>query len=298
VQSRKSFSVGTAFQLGFLVLLILLAFNYQVLLDDYTIYSYKPTSQVLGFEGRVSVSRSAVAILDRTQPQFDDKSAFNIDCDTQPHELELGCYYRGRIFVLNIDNPNLAPEMDVVAAHELLHAVWSNLSSSDRDALTTELEKVYSRITDPDLHQRMAGYAKSEPGEEANELHSILGTEYTQLSPLLEAHYAKYFTNRAQVVTEHSRYQAVFDTRRGELENELSNIRNEKGQLAIINRQLELYKSENEVSSYNGLVPKQNNLVDEINAQILTYKAGVDEYNSLSKSLDSQQISDTETSAQ
>jgi hypothetical protein len=45
-------------------------------------------------------------------------------------------------------------------------------------------------------------------------------------------------------------------------------------------------------------VPQQNRLVDTINRQIEAYQKGVDEYNGLSKSLDSQQITDTETAAQ
>ena len=298
MKSDKSPKAGTIVRLGVLALLVIVAFNFQALQDDYILATYKPTVQVLGLESRVTLTRSAEAVLDRTQPQFDSKVNFNTDCDTQPHELELGCFYRGRIFVLAIDNPSLAPEMDVVAAHELLHAVWSNLSSSDRTALTAELERVYAGITDADLRQRMAGYAKSEPGEEANELHSILGTEFTSLSPMLEAHYAKYFANRDQIVKEHAGYQAVFDSRRNELESELAKIRNEKGQLAVINRQLETYQTSGQISTYNALVPKQNQMVDAINSQISSYRSEVDEYNALSKSLDSQEITDTETSAQ
>jgi hypothetical protein len=298
MKPTKRIRLSVVVQLGILAFLIMVAINYQSLDDDYTLATYKPTAQVTGLESRVTLTRRATAILDRTLPQFDSKSVFNTDCDTQPHELELGCFYRGRIFVLTIDNKSLAPEMDVVASHELLHAVWSGMSSGERESLGNELERVYAGIKDPDLQARMQGYAKSEPGEEANELHSILGTEVANLSPILEAHYAKYFANRQQIVKEHANYQSVFDTRRSELEAELVNIRDEKGQLAVINRQLENYRTSNQISSYNQLVPRQNQMVDTINSQISTYQAGVDEYNALSKSLDSQQITDTETSAQ
>jgi hypothetical protein len=298
MKSTKRIRASVVVQLGIVGILIIAAINYQALDDDYTLATYKPTAQVRGLESRVALTRSATAILDRSQPQFDSKVVFNADCDTQPHELELGCFYRGRIFVLTIDNASLAPEMDVVASHELLHAVWSGMGPAERDSLGKELERVYAGLTDPDLRARMQGYAKSEPGEEANELHSILGTEIAQLSPTLEAHYAKYFVNRMQVVKEHGNYQSVFDSRRSELEAELAAIRNEKGQLAVINHQLETYRTSGQISNYNQLVPRQNQMVDGINSQISTYRAGVDEYNALSKSLDSQQITDTETSAQ
>jgi len=298
MQFPKKHHPGTAIGYGFLALLAIAGLNYQTILDEYALESYQPTPQVVSFESRVDLTRAARATLYRSAPQFDDKSTFNTDCDTQPHELELGCYYRSRIYVLKIDNASLAPEMDVVAAHELLHAVWAKMDSSERTKLTTELERVYAGITDKDLHDRMAGYAKTEPGEEANELHSILGTEFSQTSPLLEEHYAKYFTNRGAIVAEHESYQAVFESRRAELEKELASIRNEKAQLSIINRQLETYRAEGQIATYNSLVPKQNQLVDDINSRIATYRTGVDEYNALSKSLDSQEITDTETTAQ
>ncbi len=296
--SRTSHRAATVIQLGILILLIIAGLNYQTLLDEYALASYVPTRQVADFQSRVVLTRTAKATLYRSEPKFDDKTSFNSDCDTQPHELELGCYYRGRIFVLQIDNASLAPEMDVVAAHELLHAEWSKMSSAQQATLTKELERVYAGINDPDLRQRMAGYAQSEPGEEANELHSILGTEYAQTSPMLEAHYALYFQNRAQIVAEHGAYQAVFDSRRSELESELAQIRREKGQLGVLNSQMEAFRANGQISIYNSLVPKQNQLVDDINSRIATYQKGADEYNALSKSLDSQEITDTEAPAQ
>ena len=53
-------------------------------------------------------------------------------------------------------------------------------------------------------------YARIEPGEHANELHSILGTEVAELSPDLEEYYAKYFTDRASVTALHASANAVF----------------------------------------------------------------------------------------
>ena len=200
--------------------------------------------------------------------------------------------------MLQIDNQSLAPEMDVVTSHELLHAVWANMSSSEKKTLGSELEKEYNRVANDDLRQRMLGYAQSEPGEQDNELHSILGTELADLSPTLEQHYAKYFANRSAIVAAHAQYESVFSSRRTELESELTQIRAEKGQLAVLNRQLEYFKAGGQVDSYNSLVPQQNRMVDQINTEIASYRQGVDEYNALSKSLDSQEITDTETSAQ
>lgn len=285
-------------QFGLVGLLAIGGLNYNRILDEYALASYHPTQEVQGFESRVSLTNAARAALYRSTPQFDQKNIFNKDCDTRPHELELGCFYRGKIYILQIANASLAPEMDVVGAHELMHAVWTRMSPSDRSKLTPELEKVYAQVANDDLRQRMAGYALSEPGEEANELHSILGTEFAALSPALEEHYAKYFVKRSEIVTAHAAYQAVFDSRKIELERELAQIRAMKAQLSTMNRQLESYRGSGLISAYNALVPKQNALVDDINSRISSYRVGVDEYNGLSKSLDSQEITDTEAAAQ
>jgi chromosome segregation ATPase len=56
----------------------------------------------------------------------------------------------------------------------------------------------------------MSFYAKTEPGERDNELHSILGTEVADLSPALEQHYRAYFSDRQKVVALFDNYSAVF----------------------------------------------------------------------------------------
>jgi hypothetical protein len=294
----KSNVVKSVFQIVLIGLLVFLALNYQEILDQYALQTYHPSAAVAQIQGRLALTRKATATLYRADPKIDQKTDFNSDCDTKPHELELGCFYQGRIYVLQIDNSSLAPEMDVVTAHELLHGVWSQMSSDDRQTLGAELQRVYALVANDELKQRMAGYAQSEPGQENNELHSILGTEFAHLSPLLETHYAKYFSDRQQIVQSHMSYQNVFSSRKTELETELAQIRAEKGQLAVLNQQLEKYKSTDQIALYNSLVPRQNRMVDDINKSISAYRQGVDEYNALSKSLDSQEITDTESSAQ
>jgi hypothetical protein len=293
--SRK---FGIIAQILVVAVIILGALSYQDILDQYALQTYKPTADVEAIINRLELTDKARATLYRADPKIDAKADFNQDCDTRPNELELGCYYRARIYVLKIDNQALAGEMDVVMAHELLHAVWVKMGAGERQKLSEELQRVYRTVVTDELKQRMDGYARTEPGEENNELHSILGTEFPTLSPMLEAHYAKYFSNRQQIVATHEAYQNVFSTRRAELERDLADIRAAKGQLAVLNRQLEGYRAAGQISQYNALVPRQNRMVDDINRRIAAYKVGVEEYNALSASLDSQQITDTETIAE
>jgi hypothetical protein len=69
---------------------------------------------------------------------------------------------------------------------------------------------VYDKVKTPELEQRVAYYDRTQPGDRANELHSILATEFSTLDPTLEAHYKQYFTDRQKVVALHTKYAAVF----------------------------------------------------------------------------------------
>lgn len=259
-------------------------------MDQYALLTYHPSQDVVQIEGRLELTGKAKAIFARAHPQIDDKATFNRDCQTSGGELELGCYSGGHIYVLRIDNADLAPEMDVVMAHELLHAAYVRLKTGEKIKLNNELDVAFKGIPDKDLQTRMADYAKSEPGEQDNELHSILGTEYPGLSPFLEQYYQQYFLDRSVILAAQARYEAVFNSRKHVLDGELNTIKAFKSQLVALNQRMEYLKARGSIAAYNTLVPQQNQLVDDINTRIRAYGAAVDEYNALSRSLDSQQI--------
>lgn len=280
----------TILQLGLLGGLVVVGLNTGKIEDQIALRTFTPSADLAPIIEALNLTDSAKAMLYRARPQIDDKAAFNADCQTSVGELELGCFYHNRIYILKITNASLAPEMTVVTAHELLHAEWARLSGGDKQRLGTELEQVYATIHDPDLTARMAAYAKSEPGEATNELHSILGTEYPNLTPTLEASYVQVFNNRSIIVKAHEQYQSVFDQRKNQLNAELGQIRALKSQVSAINAQLAADQAAGRYNAYNALIPRQNSLVDQVNALIKDYQTGVDEYNALSKSLDSTQL--------
>ena len=289
----KAVSGRLIFELVVAGVLLLVAANYQTLVDQYWLIYYHPSAQMAQIEDEIGLTSQAKAVFASARPQIDDKSDFNRDCATTPDELELGCFFHGRIYVLEIDNSSLAPEMEVVTAHELLHAEWARYSSGEQQTLTTELEAEYKVVATSDLAQRMQAYAKSEPGQRDNELHSILGTEFPNLSPALEAHYSEYFTDRAAIAQAHAEYENVFNSRRDELTQELAQINSEKATLTSIDAQMQSDRDAGQISLYNSLVPEQNRLVTEVNSQINDYQEGVNEYNELSESLSSQPITQT-----
>ncbi|MBW4061415.1 hypothetical protein HJC99_02490 [Candidatus Saccharibacteria bacterium] len=282
----------TAFQFALVLLIMVSLGNYQYFLDEYALATYHAPADIAALETPLGLTRTAQAIADRAQPQIDEKAAFNRDCQTSVGELELGCYTHGRIYILKISSPSLQPEMETVLAHEILHAAWNRMSTVDRLKLGNELETRYHELKDTELTSRMASYAKTEPGEEANELHSILGTEQTNLANSdLESHYLSYFTNRAAIVAAHQDYQAVFTSRGRELAQQLATIKSLEAQLDVLNARMTSDNTRGLISAYNALVPSQNRLVDQVNGLIRSYDASVDEYNALSASIDSNQLS-------
>jgi uncharacterized protein YceH (UPF0502 family) len=77
--------------------------------------------------------------------------------------------------------------------------------------LTPLLEAEAAKLAgDAEFQTRMAYYAKNEPGERDNELHSIIGTEVASIGPALEAHYARWLGNREAIVALQARTIAVF----------------------------------------------------------------------------------------
>lgn len=115
----------------------------------------------------------------------------------------LGCFTTNpdRIYLYNIEDPRMEKAENVIAAHELLHAVWYlELSNSERNSLTRELEAFFNNLPQNHfLRDRLKVYSDS-PETIPTELHSILGTESPTLTPSLEAHYAKYFVKRSKIV--------------------------------------------------------------------------------------------------
>ncbi len=285
---------GLIFEIAALALVAAIILNYRFFIDYYTLWSYKPSAEVKELVSGVALSDRGLAILYEADPKVDAKAVFNKDCKVGKESLELGCYDQGKIYVLSISNKSLSPEMETVLVHEMLHAAWSRLGDSEKKRLSSELIAYYKTLDDPDLKERMAGYTKLEPGQEANELHSILATEYDKLPPELEKYYSQYFNDRGKVVVMHQKFVKVFSDQKAALAIQLDKIHMLKADLAVINDKLDELKKAGQISQYNDLVPTQNKLVDQINVLIAEYTKGVDEYNSLSKSLNSQQIPQTE----
>jgi hypothetical protein len=297
-------------------------FNRQYVLDQITVWSYEPSSAIASINQRSGFSDKGTFYFYTSQPVLESASDFNNSCQRQEaNSAILGCYTNKRIFLYDVTNQQLDGVEEVTAAHEMLHAVWQRMGDSEKQIVSNELEEAFAKINNPKLNERMAYYDRTEPGERTNELHSILATEYRNLGSTLEAHYAKYFSDRNKIIDLHDAYQAVFDDLKKQsdaLEAEMETIRTSintktdqynteaasiSSDVTALNNSLSSVDvtSQSEVNAYNArrqalinranaleTVRRQiNALTDTYNDKIAAYNKLVVSTNELNKSLDS-----------
>jgi len=184
----------------------------QYVIDQIIVWQYHPTSEVTTLANRTQLSREGTFIFYASQPAVEDATAFNKDCTSvEQSTAVLGCYTHEQIYIYNVTDSRLDGIKETTAAHEMLHAAYERLNPIERQHVNNLLEAEYAKLKDDkDFSDRMAIYARTEPGERDNELHSIIGTEVHTISPDLESYYSQYFTNRQALVNLHDAYNSLF----------------------------------------------------------------------------------------
>jgi hypothetical protein len=212
---RKSSGFHTATLIVSLIAVAItgwLVFNRQLVIDQLSVWQYQPSSAVASLATRTDMNGNGRFIFYASQPAIEDSQAFNQNCTRKEQSTAiLGCYDGRRIYVYNVTNAQLDGIQEVTAAHEMLHAAYQRMSPSEKATVDALLEAEYAKLKDnQDMADRLAFYARTEPGERDNELHSVIGTEVADISPALEAHYKQYFSDRQAVVALHTKYDSVF----------------------------------------------------------------------------------------
>ena len=188
--------------------------NQQRIADQFAVWQFEPSASLQQYVTESDMSDSGTFLFYASQPTIQSNPTFNSTCSNVEEDFGvLGCYFPSEksIYLFDVTDDRLAGIEEVVAAHEMLHAAWDRTSTDERARLTPLLEAEAERMKDdPEFATTLEFYAKTEPGERSNELHSIIGTEFSSLSPGLEEHYTEYFTDRSVVVALHEKSNAVF----------------------------------------------------------------------------------------
>lgn len=252
------------------------------LLDWYAARGYQPAPAVANLVSDTTMTPLAKRLFFANRPMLQGKEAFNASC-TDPSEqvAVLGCYIGNRhgIFLFDVTDERLHGIEQVTAAHEMLHQAYDRLSGSERTRINGLLQSYHDLTASQELKDKIASYKITEPDHLQNEMHSIFGTEASDLPAELEEYYKQYFTDRQQILAFHAKYRAEFDKRRTQIADYDTRLEALKTQIEAHKReldqkeqdlrqrraQLDAYLAANQVDVYNAAVPG-------FNAQVVAYR--------------------------
>jgi len=273
---------------------------------------YAPTQQIASVTQRINLTDQGRTLLYASEPVIESGAQFNQNCESVERTAAmLGCYHRQRIYLFNVQNPELDGAVEVTAAHEMLHAAYDRLNIFEKRRVDALITREYEAVKDdPDIKALMAYYSKAEPGAELNELHSIIGTTIKSISPDLESHYGQYFTDRAVIVGLNAKYGSVFKDVQARADALSSSLNRQGAELktALAQYDADRAKLEADIAAFNAqaergasgsrsafeasrlaLVTRVKDLDarrDTINTRVNDYNANVEELRSLSIRVD------------
>lgn len=286
---------------GILALLIIASslygiVNRQQILDALSLHNYTPPERVVAIADKTTMQDGTRRVFYVNHPELNDKTSFKQKCPVNEYSIVLGCYVeRDGIYLLNVTDERLNGVIEVTAAHEVLHAQYDRLSSTERERIDRLTTEYFATVKDERLKKTIEQYKAKDPSVVPNELHSILGTEVRDLSPELERYYARYFKDRSQVVSLSEKYENTFVDLSNQVEQydkqlKLLKTDIDSNKLAIEAQNNELEQQKNRLDSlmsagatsqYNAAVPVFNRQVNEYNGLINQTRTLINQYNDM-----------------
>jgi hypothetical protein len=210
--NRLGLILNLIFSIGLIVSAVLIVLNRQRIIDQISVWQYSPTSAIDALVERAGMNDYGLFLYHASQPTLDGTQNFNDSCARIENTVSiLGCYTNNKIYVFNVTDSQLDGIREVTAAHETLHAAYDRLTVDDKKKIDALLEKEFVKLKgDAGYADRMAFYDRTEPGERDNELHSVIGTEVSDIDPELEDYYKQYFVDRQKAVTLYEKYSNIF----------------------------------------------------------------------------------------
>ena len=263
--------------------------------DWWALRSYSPPAEVVALADETAMVGHGRDMFYVSQPKVEDGEAFNLHCShTGEKTVVLGCYTAQKIYLYNVTDVRLDGVVEVTAAHEMLHAVYDRLDDDKKRTVNMLIEAELPKVADERLRGLIDLYAQTEPGEKLNEMHSILGTEYANLSPELETYYKQYFSDRTKVVALAQKYQGAFAASQARIADISGRLQGLKTQIDANTEQLNQQKAEidaeaqrlnqlrgSDTAAYNQAVPAYNAKARAYNNLVVATRQLITEYNQL-----------------
>ncbi len=295
----KSHRLFVVIVLVWLAIAAVFVYNLQGIIDWVRLLGYDAPTNVVTLANEDTMTAYTRHLFYLNRPQLlPTVTSFRAKCPENENTIVIGCYHSNQdgIFIYAVTDPTLYGVQQVTAAHEVLHAVYARLSSSERTKLDNELLAYYHHgLTNARVQAEVKLYQKTEPGYVLNEMSCTFGTEIAHLPAALNNYYKKYFTNRQAIVSYEMRYQGEFTAREQAIHKDDAQLRQWESQinaleskmtneLSSLNTQttsLDSLRSQGNISAYNAAVPAYNAAVDAYNAQVSTVESLVSQYNQL-----------------
>jgi uncharacterized protein YukE len=277
----------------------LIILNLQALEDWWRLRGYQAPATISQLADQATMNSYTRHLFYLNKPQLvGTVSSFRQHCPENKDTIVLGCYHpdQNGIYIYNVPDPALAGVQQVTAAHEVLHAVYARLSTSDRNTLNAELEDFYKHdLQDSRVQAEVKLYQQTEPTDVMDEMSCTFGTEIANLPTGLQAYYSRYFTNRAAIVGFEQQYEGEFTSRQTTISSDDQQLTIMKQQIdsqqtALDNQLQQLNSDQSHLNSltasgqsrtYNAAVPGYNAEVDAYNQGVNSLRSLITSYNQL-----------------
>jgi len=179
------------------------------------------TETLASYVDDAGLSQQGRFYLYAAKPILHTIDTFNESCPAKEQGVAvLGCYIGkdDRIHLLDITDETFSVMEPVVAAHEMLHAVWARFDDAERERVGAAVEASYADITDPVVRERVNVYLDENGDIPVSELFAILGTEVPIVNNELTAVYDRYFDRRGACVALAAEASSVITTIVSEIE--------------------------------------------------------------------------------
>ncbi len=304
MKSKKIFKIASNLVFICLIGLIIYGvFNTRKILDYVILYNYNPPAKVVSAADNAKMTDKTRKVFYVNKPDFQEKAQFKNSCPRAEQTIVLGCFVSNKgIFILNVHDQKLSGVTEVTAAHEVLHAMYDRLSSSEKARVDGMTAEAFKNLDNQRIKDNIEAYRKNDPSVVPNELHSILGSEVRNLPKNLEDYYKQYFTDRTKIVDISEQYEKTFTdieaqtkTLEADLKAMKTNLDNNEATLSSLSSKIEtertrldrLLKSNqidqynSGVSSFNALIGQYNQLVEVRKRDIGIYNSKVEQINNL-----------------
>lgn len=313
--NRQNTTRSNAFSVAFLSLVLCLiaviVWRAQDITDWWVLRNYQPSSTVRSLADAASMNDEGRKLFYVNKPQIISGQAFSSQCDFGAEKtIVLGCYIAedGGIYLYDVTDPRLDGVEQTTAAHEMLHAAYRRLSSSEKKRIDDMLLVYYASLKDERLLATIDSYKKTEPSELTNEMHSIFATEIANLTPDLEEYYRTYFDDRMAVVRLSEKYQHEFTSRReqaaaydeelsvlkSEIDRSESTLKSMENELSARYKRLQSLRTSGDAAYYNSQVDDYNYAVEQYNTILNAVKSQISTYNEIVRKRNALALEDRE----